>query len=68
MGRTSDARQRLMQAVIELIWTGSYGRTTIDHICERAGVKKGSFYYFYDSKASLAAWAIDAEWQAFRPK
>ena len=39
MGRVSDARERLMNAVSELIWTGSYGTTTIDHICERAGVK-----------------------------
>ncbi len=66
MGRVSDARERLMDAVSELIWTGSYGRTTIDQICERAGVKKGSFYYFFKSKADLAAAAIDVEWTARR--
>src|SRR5262249_2566506 len=54
MGRVSDARQRLMDAVCELIWAGSYGSTTIDQICEKAGVKKGSFYHFFDSKADLA--------------
>jgi TetR/AcrR family transcriptional repressor of nem operon len=52
-----------MQAIRELIWTGSYGSTTIDQICEKAGVKKGSFYYFFDSKASLAEAALEAEWQ-----
>jgi TetR/AcrR family transcriptional regulator, transcriptional repressor for nem operon len=57
MGRVSNAKERLMEAVLELIWTGSYGNTTIDHICEKAGVKKGSFYYFFDSKADLAATA-----------
>jgi TetR/AcrR family transcriptional repressor of nem operon len=62
MGRVSDAKERLMEAVRELIWTGSYGRTTIDQICEKAGVKKGSFYYFFDSKADLAVTAIDEEW------
>ena len=62
MGRVSDAKQRLMDAVGELIWTGSYGATTIDQICERAEVKKGSFYYFFDSKADLAAAAIDSDW------
>ena len=66
MGRVSDAKQRLMEAVRELIWTGSYGSTTIDQICERAGVKKGSFYYFFDSKADLAVTAIDEEWQRRR--
>jgi TetR/AcrR family transcriptional repressor of nem operon len=62
MGRVSDAKQRLMDAVLDLIWSGSYGSTTIDHICEKAGVKKGSFYYFFDSKAELAAEAVEANW------
>jgi TetR/AcrR family transcriptional repressor of nem operon len=66
MGRVSDAKERLMGAVRELIWEGSYGSTTIDHICEKAGVKKGSFYYFYDSKAALALEALDEEWERRR--
>jgi TetR/AcrR family transcriptional regulator, transcriptional repressor for nem operon len=66
MGRTSDAKERLMSAIMELIWTGSYGSTTIDQICERAGVKKGSFYYFFESKAALAVVAIEQGWQEFR--
>jgi len=55
-----------MEAVRELIWAGSYGSTTIDQICEKAGVKKGSFYYFFDSKADLAVAAIDEEWERRR--
>lgn len=66
MGRVSDAKERLMEAVRDLIWAGSYGSTTIDQICEKAGVKKGSFYYFFDSKADLAVAAIDEEWQRRR--
>lgn len=66
MGRVSDARERLMEAVQELIWTGSYGSTTIDQICEKAGVKKGSFYYFFHSKADLAVAAIDEKWSQLR--
>src|ERR1700753_2081482 len=66
MGRVSDAKVKLMDAVLELIWTESYGSTTIDHICEKANVKKGSFYYFFDSKADLAAAALDQEWQKHR--
>src|SRR5436190_10736340 len=68
MGRVSDARERLMKAVIELIWSCSYGSTTIDQICEKAGVKKGSFYYFFDSKAELAVAAVDEDWQTRRPQ
>jgi TetR/AcrR family transcriptional regulator, transcriptional repressor for nem operon len=62
MGRVSDAKTKLMDAVSELIWAGSYGSTTIDQICERAGVKKGSFYYFFDSKADLAGEALKVGW------
>ena len=67
MGRVSDARQRLMDAMSELIWAGSYGATTIDQICDKAGVKKGSFYYFFESKVELALAALDEQWQLRRP-
>jgi TetR/AcrR family transcriptional repressor of nem operon len=62
MGRTSDADQRLMDAALDLVWTESYGAVTIDDICKQAGVKKGSFYYFYDSKEQLAVAALDRLW------
>ena len=66
MGRVSDAKQRLMDAVLDLIWSGSYGSTTIDQICEKAGVRKGSFYYFFESKAELAAEAFEESWKIKR--
>lgn len=62
MGRTSDADQRLMDAALELIWTQSYGAVTIDDICKRADVRKGSFYYFFDSKEQLAVAALERLW------
>ncbi|MCC7377520.1 MAG: TetR/AcrR family transcriptional regulator [Verrucomicrobiales bacterium] len=68
MGRTSDAKERLMAAVAELFWTQSYDSSTIDQICEKAGVKKGSFYYFFDGKAQLVEAALDREWEVYRPK
>jgi TetR/AcrR family transcriptional repressor of nem operon len=68
MGRTSDARERLIGAIGELIWVGSYGSTSVDDICAKAGVKKGSFYHFFESKADLAIATIDAEWQHRRPE
>jgi TetR/AcrR family transcriptional repressor of nem operon len=62
MGRTSDADQRLMDAALALMWEESYGSVTIDDICKRADVKKGSFYYFFKSKAELAVAAIEKLW------
>lgn len=66
MGRVSDAKERLIESVLELIWTGSYGSTSVEHICERAGVKKGSFYHFFESKTCLALAAIDHSWNEYR--
>lgn len=62
MGRTSDAADRLMTAALDLISEESYGSVTIDDICGRADVKKGSFYYFFDSKSDLAIAALDRLW------
>ena len=62
MGRISDAKERLLVAALELIWERSYGVVTIDAICEKAKVKKGSFYYFFDSKSDLAGAALEANW------
>jgi TetR/AcrR family transcriptional regulator, transcriptional repressor for nem operon len=63
MGRTSDANERLMDAALDLIWEESYGAVTIDDICKRADVKKGSFYYFFSSKSELAVAALERLWQ-----
>lgn len=69
MGRTSDADERLMTAAIDLMWEESYGAVTIDDICKRAEVKKGSFYYFFDSKATLAVAALEKLWRDdWKPK
>ncbi|MDB6118172.1 MAG: TetR family transcriptional regulator [Verrucomicrobiaceae bacterium] len=68
MGRTSDAKQRLMDAVLDLVWKGSYGHTSVDLICEQAGVKKGSFYHFFESKSDLTAEALEDSWaRVYRP-
>lgn len=67
MGRVSDARDRLVSSTIDLIWQDSYGAVSVDAICERAGVKKGSFYHFFKSKEDLVLAALDAHWQARKP-
>ena len=62
MPRVSDMKERLTDAAMDLIWENSYGATSVDAICERAGAKKGSFYYFFKSKSELAAAALEADW------
>jgi TetR/AcrR family transcriptional repressor of nem operon len=56
-------KERLAEAAMDLIWENSYGATSVDAICERAGAKKGSFYYFFKSKSELAAAALENDWQ-----
>ena len=63
MPRKSDAKERLMNAAMDLVWENSYGSTSVDAICEKAGAKKGSFYYFFESKSELAVAALEADWQ-----
>jgi TetR/AcrR family transcriptional repressor of nem operon len=63
MPRQSDAEERLMTAAMDLIWENSYGTTSVDAICEKAGAKKGSFYHFFPSKSALAVKALEADWQ-----
>src|ERR1041385_7033947 len=62
MPRVSDMKERLMDAAMDLIWENSYGATSVDAICDRAGAKKGSFYYFFKSKSELTAAALEADW------
>lgn len=67
MGRTSNAKNQLLDAMVDLMWERSYGSLTIDLICETAGVKKGSFYYFFKSKLDLGIAAMDHIWDGFQP-
>jgi TetR/AcrR family transcriptional repressor of nem operon len=59
-------KERLMDAAMDLMWRNSYGTMSVDAICEQAGAKKGSFYYFFKSKSELAAASLEAEWNKKR--
>ena len=63
MGRISDARQRLLDAANELTGRLGYNAVTVDAICEHAGVKKGSFYHYFEPKAALGEAAIADWWE-----
>ncbi len=65
MGRKSNAKEKLINSVIELIGTRSYNSVGVQEICEHAGVKKGSFYHFFPSKPDLTVAALDAMWKYF---
>jgi TetR/AcrR family transcriptional repressor of nem operon len=62
VGRTSDARERLIDSAIALIPPRSYAAVSVDDLCSHAGVNKGSFYYFFPTKRDLALAAIERQW------
>jgi TetR/AcrR family transcriptional repressor of nem operon len=66
--KTTDTRQRLLDAATDLIWNRSYGAVGVEDICEAAGVKKGSFYHFFKSKAELVSEALHEQWKATKQR
>jgi TetR/AcrR family transcriptional repressor of nem operon len=68
MGRTSDARDRIIRTAAVLFLTRSYNAVGIDELCATANVRKGSFYHYFSSKAELAKAVIDLHAEAFRSR
>jgi TetR/AcrR family transcriptional regulator, transcriptional repressor for nem operon len=64
MARGDETRARILEGARELIHTRSYNAVGVLQICSHAGVKKGSFYYFFPSKQALAFEMLGAMWEA----
>ena len=64
MGRTSDARERLVDEAARLFHARSYEGVGVQELCEAAEINKGSFYHFFASKEDLLLAVIDAQWEA----
>ena len=62
-----ESKCRLLSTAMELIWENSYGSVSVDDICRKAGVKKGSFYHFFPSKSDLTVAAMEADWKSKQP-
>jgi TetR/AcrR family transcriptional repressor of nem operon len=63
----SETKRKLLETAVELIWQSSYGAVSVDDICTKAGVNKGSFYYAFKSKSDLAVAALERFWETKRP-
>src|SRR5258706_8729109 len=66
MARVTDTKERLLDATLQLIWEESLGAASVDAICEKAEVRKGSFYHFFKSKEELVAAALEAHFKTAR--
>lgn len=54
-----DSKTRLLDAALHVIRAKGYAATTVDDICHRAGVTKGSFFHHFKSKDDLAVTAAE---------
>lgn len=59
MSREVDTKQRLIMAAFELMHERGYNAVGVKEICQRAGVNKGSFYYFFPSKRDLGIAVVE---------
>lgn len=59
MPRTSDKRERLLEAARDLIHQQGYKQTTLADIAEAAEVPLGNVYYYFKTKDELASAVID---------
>ncbi|MGW6401507.1 TetR/AcrR family transcriptional regulator [Streptomyces sp. NPDC055134] len=66
MGRSSDAREKILTSAQSLIELRGYSALGVAEICKAASVPKGSFYYFFESKEALALAVLDEHWKAQR--
>jgi TetR/AcrR family transcriptional regulator, transcriptional repressor for nem operon len=68
MKKTCETKEKLLQVGFDLIWDSSYGSVSVDDICKRAKINKGSFYHFFPSKADLVVAAYEEHWKEKRPE
>ncbi|MDX2110181.1 MAG: TetR/AcrR family transcriptional regulator [Verrucomicrobiota bacterium] len=62
MGRKSTARERLIEVALRCFWENGCASVSVDLICQKAGVNKGSFYHFFPSKTDLLLTTLDDFW------
>lgn len=62
----APSKERLVDTAIDLLHSSGYRAVGVQALCERAGVRKGSFYHFFSSKEELTLAALDQAWASFR--
>lgn len=66
MATQSDTYTRILEAARDLIYASSYAEVGVQAICQKAQVKKGSFYHYFTSKQELTIAVIDNFYEGFK--
>ncbi|MDE3084937.1 MAG: TetR/AcrR family transcriptional regulator [Verrucomicrobiota bacterium] len=56
----AETQRRLIDAAVRLMLCQGFAATTVDQICAEAGLTKGSFFHYFDSKEAIGRAAMDA--------
>ncbi len=59
-----SAKDKLLDAAVHVVRQKGYAATSVDDLCEAAGVTKGAFFHHFESKEALAV-AAAAYWSDF---
>ncbi len=59
MKSETASRERLLDGALAAIRENGYAATTVDDVCRRAKLSKGSFFHYFRSKDDLALAAIE---------
>jgi len=54
-----SSREKLLDAAMHVIRAKGYAAATVDEVCNKAGVTKGSFFHHFKSKDELALSAVE---------
>lgn len=54
-----DSREKLVRTAERLMLRDGYSATRVDDVIRKAGLSKGSFYHFFDSKEALGLAALE---------
>ena len=57
--RRASARDKLLAAALDLIRANGYSGTSVEDLCQAAGVTKGAFFHHFESKEALAVAAAE---------
>lgn len=66
MRKPTDTKEKLMETAIGLIWQSNYSNVGVAEICKQAGVTKGSFYHYFETKADLFYEASQHYWDSMK--